>query len=105
MRLIKSKFKIYKKVSPDIIIHDYSVLPFKLTKYKYKRIIYVHHTPDITKRFIDWISYIFNSFFSDKVVLVSKRDKKDFMYKLNKIFFSKKVNTIENGINIRRFRK
>lgn len=97
---------IVKKISPDVaIIHDYSVLPLKILRLKNKKIIYVHHTPDITKRFIDWISYVINAFFSDRIILVSKRNKKDLMSKINKFLYSNKVKIIENGINSKRFRK
>ena len=51
------------------------------------------------------VAYIFNSFLADKIVLVSKRSKKDLMFKLNSIFFYKKVNIIENGINTKKFKK
>lgn len=100
-------FKILKKTSPDItIIHDYNVLPFKFYNFQKKiRIIYVHHTPDKTKRIIDWVAYIFNSFLSDKVVLVSRRNKNDLIFKINHFLFSNKVVTIENGINIHRYKK
>ena len=69
------------------------------------KLIYVHHTPDKTKSIKDWFVYIFNSFLADKIVLVSKRSKKDLMFKLNRIFFYKKVNIIENGINTKKFKK
>ena len=99
--------KIINKTSPDItIIHDYNVLPFKLYNFKKKnRIIYVHHSPDKTKRIIDWLAYIFNSFLADKIVLVSRRNKKDLISKINYFLFSKKVQTIENGININKYKK
>ncbi|MAR26569.1 MAG: hypothetical protein CMC50_03985 [Flavobacteriaceae bacterium] len=99
--------KILNKTSPDItIIHDYNVLPFKLNNFQKKnKLIYVHHTPDKTKRIIDWLAYIFNSFLADKIVLVSKRNKKDLIYKINHFLFSKKVQTIENGINIHKYKK
>ena len=53
----------------------------------------------------DWISYFFNSILSDNIVLVSKRNKKDFIYKLNQFFFKKKLKIIENGINTKKFKK
>ena len=87
-------------------MHDYNLLPFFIYSLtKNTKLIYVHHTPDKTKKIIDWIGYFFNSIIADKIVLVSKRNKNDFIYKLNRIFFNKKVNTIENGINIKRFKK
>ena len=99
--------KILKKTKPNIIIiHDFNLLPFFIYSFFEKvNLIYVHHTPDKTKKILDWIVYFFNSFLADKIVLVSKRNKKDFIYKLNKIFFSKKIKTIENGININKFKK
>ena len=99
--------KILKKVSPEItIIHDYNVIPFKFYKLVNKnKIIFVHHTPDKTKRIIDWIGYIFNSLLSDKVVLVSKRSKDALISKINHFFFSNKVQVIENGINTNKFKK
>lgn len=104
---IKKIFKIVKKKTPDVlIVHDYNLLPFFIYSLtKNTKLIYVHHTPDKTKKIIDWIGYFFNSIIADKIVLVSKRNKNDFIYKLNRIFFNKKVNTIENGINIKRFKK
>ena len=47
----------------------------------------------------------FNSILADKIVLVSKRKKNDFIFKINNIFFSRKINVIENGINIKKFKK
>ena len=69
------------------------------------KLIYVHHTPDKTKTKIDWIMYILNSFMADKIVLVSKRNNEDLIVKINNILFSKKINFIENGINIKKFKK
>ena len=98
---------ILKKNSPEVtIVHDYSVIPFKFYKYlKKNKIIYVHHTPDKTKRLIDWVSYFINAILADKVVLVSKRKKTDFINRINNYFFSKKVKIIENGINISKYKK
>ena len=67
------------------------------------KLIYVHHTPDKTKNIIDWISYFFNSILADKIVLVSKR--KMILYSKLIIFFFQKINVIENGINIKKFKK
>jgi len=99
--------KLLYKVMPDVlIIHDYNITPFiTFSILKKKKIIYVHHTPDKTKRIIDWIIYFFNSLLSEKIVLVSKRKKIDFMYKLNNFFFKNKIKVIENGINISKFKK
>jgi hypothetical protein len=99
--------KIIKKNKPNVIvIHDYNLIPFFFySLFNNVNLIYVHHTPDKTKKILDWLVYIFNSFFSHKVVLVSKRNKNDFIFILNKIFFSKKVNIIENGINTKKFKK
>ncbi len=93
------------KIYPDIIIvHDYNMLPFFIySLFKNNRLIYVHHTPDKTKKIKDWLLYIFNSFLCQKIVLVSKRDKNEFMYKLNNLLFKNKVSVIENGINIQKF--
>lgn len=49
--------------------------------------------------------YILNSFMADKIVLVSKRNNEDLIVKINNILFSKKINFIENGINIKKFKK
>jgi hypothetical protein len=103
----KKIFEIVKKKKPDVIIvHDYNLLPFfiysLITNIK---LIYVHHTPDKTKKIIDWIGYFFNSIFAYKIVLVSKRNKNDFMFKLNRIFFLQKINIIENGINTSKFKR
>ena len=94
-------------MSPDVIIvHDISTIPFFIySVYKRKTIIYVHHTPDKTKRIIDWLRYFINGMFCHKIVLVSKRKKTDLMHRLNNIFFKKKVNIIENGIDIKKFSK
>lgn len=98
---------ILNRNRPDVlIIHDFNLLPFLIYKIINKiKIIYVHHTPDKTKKKKDWISYFFNSILSDNVVLVSKRNKKDFIYKLNQFFFKKKIRIIENGINTKKFKK
>ena len=104
---INKIFNIVKNNAPDIlIIHDYNLLPFYAYKIiKKRKLIYVHHTPDKTKKIIEWIMYFFNSMLSDSIVLVSRRNKNDIMFKLNKIFFSKKIKIIENGINIQKFKK
>ena len=104
---IKKILDIIFNESPDVIIvHDYNILPFLIYKFiRKKKLIYVAHGPDKTRRFIDWIIYFFNSIFSCKIVLVSKRKKNELMYKINKFFFSKKINVIENGINTKRFKK
>jgi len=95
------------KIFPDVIIvHDISTLPFFIYgKLKKKKIIFIHHTPDRTKNFFRWVNYFINGILCDFIVLVSKRDKNDFMFKLNKIFFSNKINIIENGINTEKFKK
>ena len=99
--------QILKKTEPNIlIIHDYNLIPFFIySLFEKVNLIYVHHTPDKTKKIIDWIGYFFNSFLADKIVLVSKRNKNDFIYKLNRIFFSKKTKNIENVINLKKFKK
>ncbi len=104
---IRKIFNIVRTKKPNIlIIHDYNLLPFFIYSiFDNVKLIYVHHTPDKTKKILDWIGYFFNSIFADKIVLVSKRNQKDFMFKLNSIFFSYKLNTIENGINIKKFKK
>ena len=61
----------------------------------------IHQTKQ--KKIKDWLLYIFNSFLCQKIVLVSKRDKNEFMYKLNNLLFKNKVSVIENGINIQKF--
>lgn len=103
----KKIYNIILKNNPDVIVvHDYNILPFFISKLLLKKkLIFVHHTPDKTKKLIGWILYFFNSILSDTIVLVSKRNKSDFMYKLNRIFFSNKLKIIENGINTEKFRK
>ena len=98
---------IVKVKNPNIlIIHDYNLIPFFIyTLFENAKLIYVHHTPDKTKKIIDWIGYFFNSILADKIVLVSKRNKKDLMFKLNRIFFTHKIHIIENGINVKKFKK
>jgi hypothetical protein len=104
---ISKILNILRNNEPDVlIVHDYNLLPFYLYKITKKiKLIYVHHTPDKTKKIKDWILYLLNSTLSDNTVLVSRRNKNDFMYKLNKIFFSKKIKIIENGINTQKFKK
>ena len=104
---LKKIIYITKLKKPNVlIIHDYNLLPFFLYSiFMRTKLIYVHHTPDKTKNIIDWISYFFNSILADKIVLVSKRKKNDFIFKINNIFFSRKINVIENGINIKKFKK
>jgi hypothetical protein len=95
------------KILPDVIIvHDINILPFFIyIIFKRTKIIFVHHTPDKTKNFFKWINYFINGVLSNFIVLVSRRDKNDFMFKINKIFFSNKTNIIENGINTTKFMK
>jgi len=104
---IRKIIQIVKSKKPEvIIIHDYNMIPFYIYSFFVStKLIYVHHTPDKTKSIIDWFAYIFNSFLADKIVLVSKRSKNDLMFKLNSIFFCKKVSIIENGINTKKFKK
>ena len=99
--------KLLNKIMPDVlIIHDYNIAPFiTFSIFNKKKIIYVHHTPDKTKRFIDWLTYFFNSLLAEKIVLVSKRNKSDFMYIFNNFFFKSKIKVIENGINISKYKK
>lgn len=105
--VIKKIFNFLKKKKPDtIVIHDNNLIPFYLySLFEKSKLIYVHHTPDKTKTKIDWIMYILNSFMADKIVLVSKRNNEDLIVKINNILFSKKINFIENGINIKKFKK
>ena len=104
---LKSLFKITFSINPDVIIsHDFLTLPFFIfSKIKNKKLIFVHHTPDKTKNFINWLQYIFSGFLCDKIVLVSRRKRSDFMFKLNKKLFNKKVVIIQNGINTQKFSK
>ena len=92
---------------PDVvIIHDYNITPFiTFSILKKKKIIYVHHTPDKTKRVIDWLTYFLNSLLAEKIVLVSRRKKSDFMYKFNNFLFKTKIKVIENGINVAKYKK
>jgi len=96
-----------KKISPDVIIvHDIYTIPFYIYgTFKKKKIIFVHHSPDKTKKIYDWIKYLINGIFCNDIVLVSKRSKNDFMYKLNKFFFNNKVKIILNGIDTSKFSK
>lgn len=94
-----------KKTKPKIIIiHEYNILPFYIfSLFNKTKLIYVSHTPDKTKKIRQWVLYIFNSFFCHNIILVSKRNKNDFKYKINNLLFKKKVTVIENGINIKKF--
>lgn len=100
-------FNYCNKISPDVIIvHDIYALPFYIYgKLSNKKIIFVHHTPDKTKKIYDWVKYFINGVLCNYLVLVSKRSKDDFIYKLNSIFFQKKTKTIVNGINTNKFSK
>ena len=100
-------FKYCNKIAPDIIIvHDIITLPFYIYgKLNNKKIIFVHHTPDQTKKKYDWLKYFINGMFSNKIVLVSRRGRADFMYKLNIIFFKKKITTIVNGVDTYKYSK
>ena len=104
---LRKILEIVKVQKPNIlIIHDYNLIPFFIyTLFENAKLIYVHHTPDKTKKLVDWIGYFINSILADKIVLVSKRNKKDLMLKLNRIFFCHKFHIIENGINIKKFKK
>lgn len=103
LKLIKSALKL---IRPKIIfLHDQNIIPFLMHKFIYKtKIIYIHHTPDNTKRFIDWIMYIINSKCSDKVILVSKRKKSNSLNILNK-FINVKPKVILNGVEIQSKKK
>jgi hypothetical protein len=100
-------FKYCNKIAPDVIIvHDIITLPFYMyAKLNNKKIIFVHHTPDRTKKKYDWLKYLISGIFSSNIVLVSKRSKADFMHKLNIIFFKKKIRTIVNGVDTHKFSK
>ena len=93
------------KVKPDIIIvHEYNIFPFFIfSLFNKTKLIYVNHTPDKTKKIRHWLLHVFNSIFCNNIVLVSKRNKNEFMYKLNNLLFKKKVTVIENGVNIKKF--
>ena len=96
-----------KNFKPNIIlIHDYFILPFFFYKLKFKKtvICFIHHTPDKTKNFIQWIFFFLNYFLSDKTILVSKRNKSSLIYKMQKAN-PKKIRVIENGINVKKFKK
>lgn len=99
------KYKYCNKISPEvIIIHDINTLPFYIYgKLNNKKIIFVHHTPDKTKKIYDWIKFFINGVFCNHLVLVSKRSKDDLIHKMNNIFFKKKVKIIINGINTNKF--
>ena len=90
--LFKNKFHV-------IVVHDFPLTVFFICKFILRfQLIYVHHTPDLTKGFKYWFLYIVNSFFADKTVVVSKRKKSSFFNKLNRFLFLK-PNVIINGIN------
>ena len=97
------KYIFYNK--PNVIIlHNSNVLFYYVLKLFFKcRLIYVHHTPDISMSIINWIAYIVSNIFSDVTILVARKKKSDFIYKLNNFLFKKKVFIIENGINYFRF--
>ena len=102
---IKKILVFLNKTKPKIIIlHEYNILPFYIfSLFNKTKLIYVSHTPDKTKKIRHWLLHIFNSFFCHHIILVSKRNKNDFMYKINNLLFKKKVTVIENGINIKKF--
>lgn len=100
-------FKITSKLNPKIIlVHDYFLLPFFFYKLKKKNIklCFIHHTPDKTKNFVQWLFFFLNYLLADKVILVSKRHKSSMIYKFNKLF-KNKASIIENGINVEKFKK
>lgn len=100
-------FKISSHFNPRIIlVHDYFLLPFFLYKLSKRdvKICFVHHTPDKTKNFIQWVFFFLNFFLSDKTILVSKRHEWSLIYKLQKIY-PKKMKIIENGVNVKKFKK
>lgn len=106
---IKNFFNIFlflKKKNPDVIlIHDHLIFVFYFYKvFKNCKLIHVHHSPDKTKTFKQYIIYIFNSFLADKTILVSKRQADNFLVKLNN-FFSIKTKVIINGINHKIYKK
>ena len=104
---ISKLFHESKNFKPNIIlIHDYFILPFFFYKFIFKKtvICFVHHTPDKTKKFIEWVFFFLNYFLSDKTILVSKRNKSSLIYKIQKIN-PNKIRVIENGINVKKFKK
>ena len=99
-------FSYLKKKNPDVIlIHDHLIFVFYFYKvFKNCKLIHVHHSPDKTKTFKQYIIYIFNLLLSDKTILVSKRPSDNFLVKLNN-FFSIKTKVIINGINHKVYKK
>ena len=104
---IAKLFNVSKNFRPNVIlIHDYFILPFFIYKliFKTPSICFVHHTPDKTKKFVEWIFFFLNYFLSDKTILVSKRNKSSLIYKMQKMK-PDKIKVIENGINVKKFKK
>ncbi len=104
---ISKLLKESKNFKPNIIlIHDYFILPFFLYKLIFKKtmICFIHHTPDKTKNLVQWIFFFLNYFLSDKTILVSKRNKSSLIYKIQKAN-PNKIRVIENGINVKKFKK
>lgn len=90
---------ISKKKFDVIIAHDFPLFIFFIFKFINKfKLIYVHHTPDITKGIKYWFLYLFNSFFADQTIVVSNRKRFSFFNRLNRFFFLK-PKIIINGIN------
>ena len=90
---------LFKKKFDVIIVHDFPLFIFFIFKFINKfKLIYVHHTPDLTKGIKYWFLYVFNSLFADQTVVVSNRKKISFFNRLNK-FFLLKPKVIINGIN------
>ena len=98
--------KIVINQKPNIIIsHDCNVFFLFLLKIFYSfKIIYVHHTPDLTKRYIDWVNFFISIFFSNIIILVSKRPRHNFISKINKLFFQNKMFVVQNGINFNKYK-
>lgn len=98
--------KKLKEINPEIIInHSNSVFPTFIFKYFFKtKVLYVDHTPDKTRGYIDWLKSFFSWLMSDGVVFVSQKKKNSFILKIMTLF-KIKYRVILNATNLDDYKK
>ena len=112
--LLKSSFfkdiyKVYlriKSINPDYIISHsnsfFSLLLFKLINNS--KFYCVDHTPDKVRTFKGWVNLFLFAIFSDGMIYVSERNKKNLAFSILK-FLNSKSEVILNGIDINKFQR
>ena len=112
--LLKSSFfkdiyKVYlriKLINPDYIISHsnsfFSLLLFKLINNS--KFYCVDHTPDKVRTFKGWVNLFLFAIFSDGMIYVSERNKKNLAFSILKLLNSKSE-VILNGIDINKFQR